>query len=76
MARGQLTFFLLLCPLTWHWADILRGSGKKTDLSLLTAVHCTAEPIKLKVQFDTAFIYTVDKREGGEGACVPAFVCR
>lgn len=49
---------------------------KNPDLSLLTAVHCTAEPIKLKVQFDTAFIYTVDKREGGEGACVSAFVCR
>lgn len=34
-------------------------------MSLSTAAHCTAKPIKLKVQFDTAFIYTVGKREGG-----------
>lgn len=47
-------------------------------------MHCTAEPIKLKVQFDTAFIYTVGKREGrvsggvsdgGGGGAVCMCVC-
>lgn len=40
----------------------------KSDLSLLTAAHCTAEPIKLKVQLDIAFMPAVDKRQGaGKG---------
>lgn len=50
---------------------------RKADLSLSTAAHCIAEPIKLKVQFDTAFIHSVDKGQGGSGgggACESAFV--
>lgn len=77
VARGQLTFFSP--SLSSDMAAGRHSLGlwkKKNNLSLSTAVHCSAGPIKLKVQFDTAFIHTVDKREGGEGTCVSAFVCR
>lgn len=89
VARGQLTFFLLLCPLTWQWADILQGSER-------TICHCRQQRTVLPSQLSSRcnsiqLLYTlwIRGRAGGHarlhlcvcvrmiewGVCVPVPVC-
>ena len=73
--QGTINFFLLLCPLTWQWADILQGSER-------TICHCrqrhTVLPCQLSSRCNSIqLLYTlrIRGRAGGMRVCICVFVC-
>lgn len=74
---GQNTMDSLLRPVSsGHSVGSHFSRLWKNDLSALTAVHCTAEPIKSKVQFDTALPRrSVNEKQGAGHGQHLLFLC-